>query len=320
MIKPPLLFFAILLAASLTASGAKALEAVVASIKPVHSLVSMVMEGISKPQLLVKGAGSPHAYALRPSEARMLESAQVVFWIGPGLELFLEGALETLAEGARVVALSQTPGLRLLEIRSGGSFEAHDGHGDKNGYVHHHDDSFGHYDMHVWLDPENARLMIRRIAEVLSDADPQNATAYLTNAEKAEARLDALVSETQELVQDAAGKPFVVFHDAYQYFERRFSLSAIGSLTISPDVMPGAQRLGEIRSRIAELDAACIFVEPQFEPRLVQTVAEGTSARPGVLDPLGAGIEDGPELYFTLIRNMGQSFAACLSSGSSTIR
>lgn len=321
------------------AAPATAKEGVVASIKPIHSLVAAVMQGVGEPQLLVKGADSPHVYSMRPSEARMLEEARLVFWVGPGLEVFLEKPLQSLAGDAIVVELAQTPGLTLLAPREGGAFEAHahgeeehhagadEGH-DHHDHDHEHEHEAGHEgaphdghedhahgeaDMHLWLDPENARRMTARIAEALAEADPQNAVAYAQNAAALDRRFDALIAETKKKLAAVSGKPFVVFHDAYHYFERRFDIPAAGSITVNPDTQPGARRLGEIRDKIVELGAVCVFSEPQFEPKVVQVVTEGTDARAGVLDPLGAGIEDGPELYFTLVGNMADALSDCLS-------
>ncbi len=335
MKKSRLLLLASALATVFAAAHANAAEGVVASVKPVHSLVAAVMQGIGEPQLLVKGAGSPHTYTMRPSEAGTLEEAKVVFWVGPGLETFLEKPLESLAGDAMTVELSEVPGLTLLEPREGGAFEAHahdedddheehaaeEDHHEEHGEMHdeegeeHEDHAHEEADMHLWLDPENARAMVRRIADALSQADPDNKTAYEENVAALDARFDTLIAETNEKLAAVRGKPFVVFHDAYQYFERRFDIPATGSITVNPDVQPGARRIGEIHDKIAELDAACVFSEPQFEPKVVQVVAEGTGARSGVLDPLGADIEDGPELYFTLIDNMTTALADCLSGG-----
>lgn len=331
MTRSRLLLIGSAVATIFSATQASALEGVVASIRPVHSLVSAVMDGVGEPQLVVRGGGSPHAYSMRPSEAGMLEQAKVVFWVGPGLETFLEKPLETLAGGARLVALSQTPGLTLLDTRESGAFEAHahddgdhdhdghaesdhdEAHGDEHEHEEAHADGHESKNMHVWLDPENARQMVRQIAATLSEIDPENAAAYEANATALDARFDALIAETNETLAPVRGKPFVVFHDAYQYFEYRFDIPASGSITVSPEVQPGAQRLSEIHDKIAELDAACVFSEPQFEPKHVTLVTEGTDARSGVLDPLGADIGEGPELYFTLIGNVAQSLAGCLS-------
>lgn len=319
---------------------------VVASIKPVHSLVAGVMEGAGEPGLLVRGAGSPHTYSLRPSEAAMLEGAEIVFWVGPDMEMFLSGALDTLASNATVIKLSEAHGLTRHEYREGGPFEAHthdhghahDDHGHDQGHGHddddhddhahddhghdqeeegHSHDDHGHahhgvYDMHMWLDPENAKVFVGEIEAALSAADPDNAETYAENAEALRGRLDELVAEVEATLADVSGRGFVVFHDAYQYYENRFGVTATGSITVSPESMPGAARIDEIRIRVRDLDVACVFAEPQFEPRLIEVVTEGTQARPGVLDPLGADLEDGPELYFELIRNLTTSLTACL--------
>ncbi len=312
--------FAAVLAAALPAA---ALDGVVASIKPVHSLVAAVMEGVGTPALIVRGAGSEHVHSLRPSDAEALEKASVVFRVGEGMETFLNGPLKTLAAGARVVSLEDAPDLETLAFREGGPFEAHahgEGHdrddGDAHeseGHGHDHDHDRDAHDLHIWLDPLNARAMVAEIARVLAEADPGNAMRYLANAQAYSARIDALAAEIGALVEPVRRRPAVVFHDAYQYFEKRFGVNVVGSITVSPEVMPGAQRLSEIRDKVRELDAACVFSEPQFEPRLVAVVIEGTDARTGVLDPLGAEIPDGPDLYLTLMRNLAGSLAACLS-------
>ncbi|WP_421927988.1 zinc ABC transporter substrate-binding protein ZnuA [Neoaquamicrobium sediminum] len=332
--------FATASAAVLCGGPAWALDGVVASIKPVHSLVAAVMEGVGEPELLVKGAASPHAYALRPSEARALERAKVVFWVGEGMETFLAGPLETLGGNARVVELVKAHDLVELDFREGGLFEAHD-HGDHEGHDHAHDDDddddeadhdggdnhaheghgheghdHGAIDMHLWLDPSNAKAFVHEIEEALSAADPDNAATYKTNADALNEKLDALIAETDAALAPVRGRGFVVFHDAYQYFENRFDIQAAGSITVSPEAIPGAQRLTDIRAKVAELGATCIFAEPQFEPRLISVVAEGTQARTGVLDPLGADLEDGPELYFELIRNLTTSLTTCLAGAS----
>ena len=318
---------------------AHAFDGVVASIKPVHSLVAAVMEGVGEPALIVRGAGSEHVHALRPSDAEALENARFVFRIGEGMETFLNGPLATLAAGARVVSLEDAPGLNRLAQREGGPFEAHDhdhghdhdhddgeaareghdhdGH-DHDGHAHqddhgHDDHSHGEYDLHIWLDPANARAMVAEIARALGEADPDNAARYAANAQGYSARLDALVEELRATVEPVRDRPSIVFHDAYQYFEKRFGLNVAGSITVSPEVLPGAQRLSEIRDKVRELGAVCVFSEPQFEPRLVSVVTEGSDARTGVLDPLGAALADGPELYPELMRGLARSFADCLS-------
>lgn len=315
---------------------------VVASIKPVHSLVAAVMEGVGEPGLIVEGAGSPHNYALKPSQAQMLESANVVFWVGHELEAFLEKPLETIAAKAKTVELIDAHNLVKVEFREGGAFDDH-GHEEEAGHDDHdkgkkaeagHDDhdhdhdkkktaeagheghAHGKFDPHIWLDPVNAKALVHEIEEALVEADPDNAGKYKANAETVMAKLDALIIEVSADLKPVHDKGFIVFHDAYRYFEKRFDVTAAGSITISPEVMPGAERITEIRTKVQKLGATCVFAEPQFEPKLVSTVTEGTQAKSGVLDPLGAGLDTGPELYFQLIRNMATSFRTCLSKAS----
>ncbi|MBI1622182.1 zinc ABC transporter substrate-binding protein ZnuA [Aquamicrobium zhengzhouense] len=323
-------------AAMLSASPALALD-VVTSIKPVHSLVAAVMEGVDEPALIVSGSGSAHIHSLRPSDAKALEKADLVFWVGEGMETFLKTPLQSLSAGATLVSLAETPGIEKLALREGGPFEAHshdheDGHSHDHhdghdhdhdhdhdhhhAHAHEHDDHHhphGAYDLHIWLDPANARAMLTSIETALSKADPENATTYQENAARYAERIDALLAEVQEKLSGIKDRPSIVFHDAYQYFEHRFEVNVAGSITVSPEVMPGAQRLSEISERVKTAGATCIFSEPQFEPKLVTLIAEATGARTAVLDPLGADLEDGPDLYLDLIRNMATSFADCLS-------
>lgn len=287
---------------------------VVASIKPVHSLVANVMAGAETPYLVVEGGASPHTYSLKPSDARALENADLVFWIGHDLEAFLAGPLQTLSANAKIVTLDETPGLTTLTFRESGTFEPHDH--EEEDMVHEEEAHDGHdhdgIDTHIWLDPINAKTMVHAIEEALVAADPANAALYAENTQKTEAALDALVTEVEATLASVKDKPYIVFHDAYQYFESRFSLTAAGSITVSPEAIPGARRIAEIHDKVAELGATCVFAEPQFEPRLVAVVTEGTNAKAGVLDPLGAELEDGAELFFNLIRNMAASMKDCL--------
>lgn len=300
----------------LLAAPALALDGVVASIKPIHSLVAAVMGDTGKPHLLVQGSGSPHTYSLRPSEAQMLADAKVVFWIGDGLETFLVKPLQSLAPNATIVTLSETEGLTLLDLQEGGAFDDHhhdhDSDDDHAHEAHANHDHEGK-DMHLWLDPENARVIVKQVAKILSEADPANASTYRQNAEAVDQRLLALVEETNASLAPVKDRRFIVFHDAYRYFEDRFELQSAGSISINPEVPPSARRVKEIQERIAAAGAVCVFAEPQFEPRIVTVVTDGTEARAGELDPLGAGLEDGPDLYFSLIRNLAASFVKCMA-------
>ena len=310
---------------STSATLAQADVKVIASIKPVHSLVSAVMEGVGSPDLLVEGAGSPHTYSLKPSQAKKLQDADLVFWMSHDLEAFLENAIENIATNARAVSLMESHGLLTLNFREGGAFDAHDhddhGERDEHGHDEHKHDEHGHdehghdeTDPHVWLDPVNAKAMVHEIEEALAAADTANASAYEANAKALMSELDGLVVEITTELEPVRGRGYVVFHDAYQYFEKRFGVSAVGSITISPEVLPGAERVSELQAKVRSLEATCVFSEPQFQPKLVKTITENTNAGSGVLDPLGAAIDDGPDLYFTLIRNMAKSLKDCLQT------
>ena len=309
---------------------------VVASIKPVHSLVSAVMAGVGEPHLIIRGFSSPHTFTLRPSDAAALEDADIVFMIDDMLESPLASSVDSLAGDAPVVRLSEAPGLVLRRVREGGAFEEHDhsshghgGHDDHDDHAGHdhddhghgqmhddHDDHHGAHDMHIWLDPINGWTMARAIAGALGEVDPANAATYDANVDALLHRLEDLTGDIAETVTPARGVPFIVFHDAYRYFEDRFGLSAAGSVVVSPERPPGARRIAELREKVEELGVVCIFDEPQFDERMVRTVVEGSDVRGGTVDPLGSTIEDGPDLYFTLLRNMAAAFADCLAPGA----
>jgi zinc transport system substrate-binding protein len=307
---------------------------VVVSIKPIHSLVAAIMTGIAEPKLIVDGAASPHTFTMKPSNARTLEGADMVFWVGPGMEAFLSKPLTALASKATVVTLEEAPGLEKLPFREGGAFEAHDhgdhdhghdhahgagethsdhddhNHGDESSHAEHGHDAF---DTHLWLDPMNAKALAAEIEKQLVQADPENAAAYQANGADLMKRIDALDAEIKETLSPVKDKPFVVFHDAYQYFEHRYEVKVAGSITVSPETMPGAERVKQIHQKVTDLGATCVFAEPQFEPKLVSVVTEGTPAKSGTLDPEAATLTAGPDLYFELMRGLATSMKDCLS-------
>ena len=284
---------------------------VVATIPPIHSLVAGVMEGIGDAHLLVKGGASPHTYALRPSDAAVLSRADVVFWVGEDLEAFLVKPLAALGGGADVVALSKAPELRLLATREGGVWEEDEEEREAEGG---HEDEHGAHDMHVWLDPANAEAMVEAIVAALVRRDPARAEAYAANGANLLGRIGGLKGEIGATLAPVAGKPFMVFHDAYRYFEEAFGLKAVGAISVAPQRLPGAKRLGELRDRLTSADVRCVFREPQFAPKLAETLVAGTGARIGVLDPLGAGLKAGPDLYFQLLRSNANALRNCLES------
>ena len=301
------LLLAIAAAFTLSVASAFAAPNVVVSIKPVHSLVAAIMQGVGEPDVLVGGNASPHTYQLKPSQAASLQQADVIFWTGQDLEAFLEKPLENLAGKATVVELDKAEGLTLLKPREGGAFEPHD---DEQATSHDHG---AEVDMHFWLDTKNAKAMARAITQVLAAADPANANRYRDNLAQLDGRLDELALSLHAKLEPVKSRPFIVFHDAYQYFEREFGLTIAGSVTVNPDMSPGAERLAAIQTKIKDSRAACIFAEPQFEPRLVTMLADGTSARIGALDPEAGSIPEGPELYFTMMTALGDNIANCLS-------
>ena len=321
---------------------------VVASIKPVHSLVSAIMDGVGEPHLIIRGASSPHTFSMRPSDAEALENADAIFLIDERKETALAGPIANLGDRALVVRLSGVPGINLWSLREGGAFDMHthghseDGHEEDD---HHDDDDedeeghddedeghdededadheaedeqgdheHGEFDMHIWLDPVNAAVMAEAITDALSEVDPANAATYHDNEHDLIHELEDLVDELDAALAPIRDKPFIVLHDAYRYFEDRFDLAAAGSITVNPERAPGVQRVTEIRDRVRELEGVCVFAEPQFDRRIVDVVVEGTQARAGTIDPLGAEIDDGPELYFELMRTLAASFSECLGA------
>ena len=315
---------------------------VVASIKPIHSLASYLMEGVGTPNLIVDGYASPHGFAMKPSHAKMLQEADLIFWVGEGLENFLEKPLKSIAKKAEKIELLEIKGLQKLKFREKNIFDEHDDHGhkedkhddhghdddghkeddhddhdhDKDGHKEDDHDDHGHeghahgeYDPHIWLDPINAKVILNEMVEHLIENDEKNASIYKSNLDKALKDIDKLISDVKsELNKEIS---FIVFHDAYQYFEERFNVSVLGAFTVNTDIMPGAEQLSEIREIIEHDKVSCIFSEPQFNPDIINTVAKDMKIKTGVLDPLGATLNPGKDLYFDLIRNISKSFKGC---------
>ena len=295
---------------------------VVTSIKPIDSLVAGVMGDLGTPRLLVQGGASPHSYALKPSDAQALDEADIVFRVSENLETFLNHPLETLSGKAEVVDLAEAEGVQTLAFRKGAIWEEDehhhhddgDDHAEKAGgeAEHNHHDHSG-TDPHVWLDPANARAMVNEIAKVLTAADPDHADTYSANAAQLNGRLMRLQEKIADELAPVQGRPFIVFHDGYHYFEHRFGVEAAGAVAVDPERQPGAARVREIRDRITKSGAICIFTEPQFRPQLVTTLIDGTSARAGVLDPLGADVKPGPGAYETMMGNLAANLHDCLA-------
>ena len=308
---------------------------VVTSIKPIHSLASYLMDGVGKPDLIVDGFNSPHGFSMKPSHAKMLQNADLIFWIGEDLESFLEKPLNSIAKKAEKIELIEIKGLNVLKFRERNIFDEHDhddhakkeddhddhddhakkedDHDDHAKKEDDHDDHEGHghgeYDPHVWLDPINAKVILKEMTEHLIENDSKNASTYKSNLDKALKDIDKLTMDVMTELNESTSS--IVFHDAYQYFEKRFNVKILGAFTVNTDVMPGAEQLSEIREIIEHDKVKCIFSEPQFNPDIIKVVAKDMNIKTGVVDPLGATLNPGKDLYFDLIRNMSASFKGC---------
>ena len=305
---------------------------VVASIKPIHSLASYLMNGVAKPDLIVDGYASPHGFAMKPSHAKMLQNADLIFWVGEDVENFLEKPLGSIAKKAEKIELMQIKGLQVLKFRERNIFDDHDDHGhddhdkkedhdshakkedhDDHGKKEDHDDHEGHaqgeFDPHIWLDPINAKVILNEMVEHLIENDPKNEAKYKSNLDEALKDIDKLTIDVMTELSNSVSS--IVFHDAYQYFEKRFNVNILGAFTVNTDVMPGAEQLAEIREIIEHDKVACVFSEPQFNPDIIKAVAKDMKIKTGVIDPLGATLNPGKDLYFSLIKNMSASFKGC---------
>jgi len=364
-----LLAASILVAAPLTAAAhGDDAPKVVTSIKPIHGIASAIMKDIGEPVLLIDGASSPHTYSLRPSEARALSDADLVIYVSHALEGFLEKPLESLSGHSHQLELITADGLRVLDMREGGAWEAHSHdhgaheHAEEHDHDHEHAENHEHehdhehaeehadheheheehvdhdhehehaedhdhnhehdhhhhegFDPHIWMDPANGAAIARAIAGELVEIDPEHAENYQANLQTLLASLTELSNDLRAKVAPIHDKPYIVFHDAYQYLETGFGLNAVGSITVSPDQKPGAKRLHEIEDKIRDTGAVCIFAEPQFRPAIVQAVVSDTGIRNGTLDPLGSDIAAGPTAYQEILSQNVDALVDCLGNGS----
>ena len=329
MIRPAVSLIALLSATPALAEAPR----VVTDIPAVHSLVAQVMGEIGSPDLLLEAGGNAHNYQLRPSQARAVADADLVFWIGPEMTPWLDRTLDGIGGGAKAVALIEAEGTYRRDF---GDEAAHDhdeehGHDDDHGEAddHDHDDDHGHseaedhdghdhtgVDPHAWLDPANARSWLSVIAAELSAADPDNAPSYAANAAAAATGIAGLDARLAARLAPVADRPFVTFHDAYGYFAGHYGLTVAGSVALGDAATPGAARLAELRAELEQGGVVCAFPEAQHDPALVATVVEGTGVRVGgTLDPSGATLDFGPGLYAALLEGMAETLAACLTSG-----
>ncbi|NDW00714.1 zinc ABC transporter substrate-binding protein [Salipiger sp. PrR002] len=321
-----------LLPALLLASPAFAeVPKVVTDIAPVQGLVASVMGDLGEPGLLIPPGASPHSHALKPSEARALQNADLVFWIGGELSPDLGRKIDSIAADGAAVSLFDALGTLHLQARNDVLFaepgaeahehgdddhDEHDDHADHDdhdeheheaGHEHHHEGD----DPHVWLSVDNATTWLPLIAQTLSEADPEHADTYAANAEAAAARIAEARAKAQDLLAGATDKNFVVFHDAFQYFEDSFGLKVLGAISLSDATAPSPARLDALRDALQGADAACVFAEPQFDPRLIAAVTEGADTPVAELDPLGQTLDLGAEFYPALIETLARNVADC---------
>lgn len=310
---------------------------VVADIAPVHSLVSMVMKGVGEPKLLVPQNVSPHHYAMRPSEAKALQEANLVVYVGPDMSPWMEPLFETVAASADALDLSEVDGVLVLSYREGpvfGDDDNHEGHGheeeghddregrdyEEEGHDEHeedHDDHAHHdhdgNDPHMWLDPENAKIWLDAIASELGHIDPENADRYSVNAKFAKQQITGEMHHIEEHLAAVQDKDFLVFHDAFQYFEKRFDIAVVGSISLSDASKPSASRLRELKHLFEEQAINCVLSEPQFSSKLVDNVFGGYKLHIGVVDPIGIDLKLGPALYPALLENIALGIAECVN-------
>ena len=313
--------------------SAKADIKVVTTIKPLHSLISSVMDGVGEPSLIIEGTNNPHTFVFKPSHAQMLEEADLVFWIGEDLEAFMEKPLESLAKDAQIISFMELGSIEKLKFREENVFDDHDDHDDHDGHKDDdhddhddhdghedehegHDDHAGHeghnhgeFDAHIWLDPMNAKEMVHEIAHELSELDPSNKETYEANANRTLKSLDKLIEDVDKAVPKDIS--YIVFHDAYQYFEKRFGVSSAGALTLNPDVLPGAKQIADVQDLISDKGIKCIFSEPQYNPKIIETLASDMNISTGIMDPLGAYLEKGNTMYEELIKEISNSIKKC---------
>ncbi|MFB4203651.1 zinc ABC transporter substrate-binding protein [Arhodomonas sp. KWT2] len=305
-------------------SAYAAVPSVAVDIPPVYSLVDRVMGDLGSPELVIQQGASPHRYSMRPSEAAAMEHADAVFWVSEDLTPWFEGPLESLAGDALSVELMSLPGVVQLEYREGPTFDSHghdhEDHAHEHEHEHeheHHADGGHHHDHHGsnphgWLDPANAVVWLDAIADTLAKADPEHAGTYRENARRSKADIKALSNELEAQLVDAKDVRFVVFHDAYQYFENRFDVSAVGAISLGDASQPSPARVDELRNRVVEQNVDCVFSEPQFNPQLVKSVFGGTGANTSiVIDPLGTDLPLDGELYPQLLRKLANAVSEC---------
>ena len=315
MLQKNTLLFAALSAALWGTTAQHADAAVVASLKPLGFIASAIADGVTETQVLLPDGASEHDYSLRPSDAKRLQNADLVVWIGPEMEAFMDKSSQSIPDNKKVT-IAQLDGVKPLLMKGAddddhdaGDGDDHDhAHGEKGDAHHHH----GEYNMHLWLSPEIARLSAVAIHDKLVELMPQSRARLDANLKDFEANLATTDKQVANELAPVKGKGYFVFHDAYGYYEKHYGLTPLGHFTVNPEIQPGAQRLHQIRTQLVEQKATCVFAEPQFRPAVVESVARGTSVRMGTLDPLGTNIKLSKESYPAFLTQLATQYASCL--------
>ncbi|MFJ2975161.1 zinc ABC transporter substrate-binding protein ZnuA [Kluyvera sp. NPDC087067] len=315
MLQKNTLLFAALSAALWGTAAQSAEAAVVTSLKPLGFIASAIADGVTQTQVLLPDGASEHDYSLRPSDAKRLQNADLVVWIGPEMEAFMDKSTQSIPDNKKVT-IAQLEGVKPLLMKGADDDDDdhdHDGghdHGNsEKGDAHHH---HGDYNMHLWLSPEIARLSAVAIHNKLVELMPQSRARLDANLKDFEANLAATDKQVASELAPVKGKGYFVFHDAYGYYEKHYGLTPLGHFTVNPEIQPGAQRLHQIRTQLVEQKATCVFAEPQFRPAVVESVARGTSVRMGTLDPLGTNIQLSKESYPAFLTQLATQYASCL--------
>ena len=308
-------------------------KGVVTTIQPINSLVSAVIGNTGKTISLIPAEVSPHEYKLKPSDTKKLQNANIIFFVSDHLESSVTKVFKNLPKNIKIINLMEDAGIKHLAIRDNEAWERHDhhhGHGDHDDHDKHakkhddhdhdkhakkhddHDDHEKEDDVHIWLSPDNAVKIIKKINKELSLYFPENVETYDKNANQMIKEINQLKVELKKELSGIKDKPYIVFHDAYQYFETSFGLNAAGSVALEGDIASSPKQISIIKDKIVKLKASCVFQEPQFDSKLVKIVVEGTNAQIGTLDPLGVNIKSGENFYLQLLKNMAKSLKDCL--------
>ena len=293
---------------------------VITTIQPINSLVSSVIGNTGKTISLIPSQVSPHEYKLKPSDIKKLQNANIIFFVSHHLETRMTKVFKNLPKNIKIINLMENSGIKNLAIRDNQAWERND-HQHKNEvkdrhykYSKKHNDH-NHYekedDVHIWLSPDNAVKIIQKVNKELSLIFPENDQIFKQNANQMITKIKQLKIELKNELSSIRDKPYVVFHDAYQYFENRFGVSSAGALTLNPDVLPGAKQIDAIQDLIQDKNIKCIFSEPQYNPKIIETLAADMKISTGIMDPLGAFIDQGPEMYQNLILDIANSLKDC---------